>query len=57
MNSIEQQIRLLQKFKKIFERPSLLRDLDNTYFGKIVASYLAELVSIKETVSNNNMNN
>lgn len=29
MSSIEQKINLLHKFKHIFERPSLKKDLDN----------------------------
>jgi len=56
MSSIEQKIRLLQKFMKIFERPSLKRELENTYTSKIITGYQDELQSIKETVSSNNMN-
>jgi len=37
MSSIEQKINLLQKFTKIFERPSLKKDLKN-YSTKIIAS-------------------
>jgi len=37
MNSIEQKIRLYKKFKNIFERPSLKKDLE-TYYNQIVES-------------------
>lgn len=56
MNSIEQKINLLHKFNKIFERPSLKKDLD-TYNTKIIASYSKELNEIKEIISGPNMNN
>jgi len=56
MNSIEQKIRLLAKFRRIFERPSLKKDLDN-YTTKIVISYGRELADIKETVTASTMSN
>lgn len=57
MNSIEQKIRLYKKFKNIFERPSLKKDLE-TYYNQIVESYRSDvLADIKTTVLNNNMSN
>jgi hypothetical protein len=57
MNSIEQKIRLYKKFKNIFERPSLKKDLE-TYYNQIVESYRSDvLADIKTTVLNNNMTN
>jgi hypothetical protein len=37
MSSIEQKIKLYKKFKNIFERPSLKKDLQ-TYYEQIVES-------------------
>lgn len=57
MSSIEQKIRLYKKFRNIFERPSLKKDLE-TYYNQIVESYRSDvLADIKTTVLNNNMSN
>lgn len=57
MSSIEQKIKLYKKFKNIFERPSLKKDLQ-TYYEQIVESYRENvLMDIKATVLNSNMTN
>ena len=57
MNSIELKICLFKKFKNIFERTSLKKDL-KTYYNQIVESYRSNvLADIETTVLNNNMTN
>ena len=57
MNSIELKICLFKKFKNIFERTSLKKDL-KIYYNQIVESYRSNvLADIETTVLNNNMTN